>query len=623
MIFFEHLTRHLFFTGKGGVGKTSLACATALTLADRGKRVLLVSTDPASNLDEVLGQKLSGVPTAIPFAPGLFALNIDPEEAARLYREKVVGPYRGKLPESALRGREEQLSGACTMEIVAFDEFSRLLGAPKATEAFDHVIFDTAPTGHTLRLLTLPKAWTGFLNANTSGMSCLGPLAGLDKQRAVYEATLAALSDAQRTTLVLVSRAQKSTLKEARRASEELAKLGVTNQRIILNGLFTTLHREDRLAMAMEQRDREALAEYAAWLATMPVTNVPLKAGNVVGIDRVRTLFLESEEATAQQECVRLPSVGKPAARRTGMNEGVTLNAQRSTPNAQVMDKKAGTLSELVDELAKAGRGVVMTMGKGGVGKTTIAAAIAGELARRGFPVHLSTTDPAAHVQAVAATNLPMLRVSRIDPAVETESYTREVIRTEGQGLDADSLALLEEDLRSPCTEEIAVFRAFARTLADGKDGFVVLDTAPTGHTLLLLDATEAYHREVLRHAGDMPEEVRELLPRLRDPEFTRVLVVTLPEATPVHEAAYLQEDLRRAKIEPYAWVINQTFADSRTSDPLLAARGRNERRYIREVVEQFARRTVRVPWVPEEPVGFEKLEQLFDIQETGKGKRL
>ena len=592
MNFFDHLTRHLFFTGKGGVGKTSLACATALTLADRGKRVLLVSTDPASNLDEVLGQKLSGVPTAIPLAPGLFALNIDPEEAARLYREKVVGPYRGKLPESALRGMEEQLSGACTMEIAAFDEFSRLLGDPKATEAFDHVIFDTAPTGHTLRLLTLPKAWTGFLNANTSGTSCLGPLAGLDKQRAVYEATLSALSDARRTTLVLVSRAQRSTLKEARRASEELSKLGVTRQRIILNGLFTTLCREDRLAMAMERRDQEALAEYATWLNTMPVTKVYLKAGNVIGMDRLRTLFRQDDEKTAPQE--------QDVAR---LSDGQNF----------------GTLTGLVDALAKAGHGVVMTMGKGGVGKTTIAAAIAGELARRGFSVQLSTTDPAAHVQAVAATNLPTLHVSRIDPAAETKAYTSEVVRTEGQGLDGDALALLEEDLRSPCTEEIAVFRAFARTVAEGRDGFVVLDTAPTGHTLLLLDATEAYHREVLRHASGMPEEVSELLPRLRDPEFTKVLIVTLPEATPVHEAAYLQEDLRRAKIEPYAWVVNQTFADSQTSDPLLAARGRNEVRYIREVSEKYARRTVRVPWVPEEPVGFEKLGQLFDDQ---KGKR-
>jgi arsenite-transporting ATPase len=587
--FFEQMTRYLFFTGKGGVGKTSLACATALTLADRGQRVLLVSTDPASNLDEVLGQKLGGTPTAIPSAPGLFALNIDPEEAARLYREKVIGPLRGKLPETALRSMEEQLSGACTMEIAAFDEFSRLLGDPKATADFGHVIFDTAPTGHTLRLLTLPKAWTGFLNANKSGTSCLGPLAGLDKQRAMYEDTLAALTDASQTTLVLVSRAQKSTLKEAQRASKELAFLGVTHQRLILNGLFKTQHRDDRLAMAMERRDEAALHEYREWLAGMPVTRVHLKARNVVGIARLRTLFETAEEEHTQHEIEHVPYAG------------------------QVL----GTLTGLVDDLAKAGHGVVMTMGKGGVGKTTIAAAIASELAQRGFPVHLSTTDPAAHVHAVADSKNISLRVSRIDPAAETLAYTQEVIKSEGKGLDPESLALLEEDLRSPCTEEIAVFRAFARTVADGEKGFVVLDTAPTGHTLLLLDATEAYHREVLRHASGMPEEVRELLPRLRNPDFTKVLVVTLPEATPVHEAAYLQEDLRRAQIEPFAWVVNQAFSGSRSKDPLLAARGRNEAPHIQEVVEKHAKRIVMVPWVPEEPVGFELLGQLF-VAKTG-----
>ena len=588
MTWLHETTRYLFFTGKGGVGKTSLACASALALAEQGKQVLLVSTDPASNLDEVLGITLSSVPTAIPGIEGLFALNIDPEESARVYREKVVGPYRGKLPDSAVRSMEEQLSGACTMEIAAFDEFSRLLGNPAATAAFDRVIFDTAPTGHTLRLLTLPKAWTGFLNANTSGTSCLGPLAGLASQRVVYEATLAALADGKRTTLVLVCRAQKSTLKEAQRSSAELGLLGITNQHIILNGLFTARNREDRLAMAMERREQDALQAYGEWLSGYPVTRVSLKARNVLGMERLRSLFQDKDEVRNVPENQIPEGQPSPAA-------------------------KAESLTDLVSDLAKPGHGVIMTMGKGGVGKTTLAAAIAGELARRGFPVHLSTTDPAAHVQAVAATNLPSLRVSRIDPVVETRAYTAEVLATAGKDLDADGRALLEEDLRSPCTEEIAVFRAFARTVADGEHGFVVVDTAPTGHTLLLLDATEAYHKEVLRHASSMPEEIRELLPRLRNPDFTRVLIVTLPEATPVHEAAYLQEDLRRAGIEPYAWVVNQTFAQCGSLDPLLAARGRNEGPHIREVAEKHARRMVMVPWVPEEPVGVERLGQLFE----------
>ncbi len=580
--FLEASTRFLFFTGKGGVGKTSLACASAIALADRNKRVLLVSTDPASNLDEVLGVDLSSAPTDVPGVPQLAALNIDPVAAAAAYREKLVGPYRGKLPEAIVRSMEEQLSGACTMEIAAFDEFSKLLGEPAATAVYDHVVFDTAPTGHTLRLLSLPGAWTGFLASSTTGNSCLGPLAGLEKQRVIYENAVSSLADGGRTTLVLVSRAQRAALAEAERTSDELAAIGVRHQRLILNGLFEAVD-SDPVALALQQRGHESLAAANKFLTRLPVSKVPLQAHNLVGIPALRAL-----------------TASEYPGRNIHPNEETT-----------VVLAATETLAELVDDLAQAGRGVVMTMGKGGVGKTTIAAAVATELARRGHKVHLSTTDPAAHI-AAAAGQLEGLHVSRIDPQVETRAYVEHVLATAGKNLDASGRALLEEDLRSPCTEEIAVFRAFARTVAQGQGAFVVLDTAPTGHTLLLLDATESYHREVARKASDMPEEVRNLLPRLRDRDFTRVLVVTLPEATPVHEAGGLRDDLRRAQIEPFAWVINQSFAENGSRDPLLVARGRGEARFIREVVEKFSKRTALVPWVTEEPAGPERLQQLF-----------
>ena len=580
--FLESPTRFLFFTGKGGVGKTSLACASAIALADGGQRVLLVSTDPASNLDEVLGARLTSTPTNITTVPRLAALNIDPAVAAAAYREKLVGPYRGKLPEAIVRSMEEQLSGACTMEIAAFDEFSKLLGEPSATADFDHVIFDTAPTGHTLRLLSLPSAWTGFLASSTTGNSCLGPLAGLEKQRSIYEHAVASLADGARTTLILVSRAQRAALAEAERTSHELAAIGVRNQRLILNGLFQSTD-SDPLALALQRRGAEALSGASAFLTRMPLSKVPLRPQNLVGIPALRALvtadYFPADSQPDEEVNVALPAIQ--------------------------------SLTELVDGLAQSGSGVVMTMGKGGVGKTTIAAAIATELARRGFKVHLSTTDPAAHV-AAAAGQIKGMEVSRIDPQAETRAYVENVMATTGKNLDASARALLEEDLRSPCTEEIAVFRAFARTMAQGKDAFVVLDTAPTGHTLLLLDATESYHREIARKASDLPDEVRQLLPRLRDGAFTRVLVVTLPEATPVHEAAMLQADLRRAHIEPFAWVINQSFAESGSLDPLLAARGRNEVQFIREVVEKHSKRTAMVPWMTEEPTGPERLQQLF-----------
>ena len=573
-------TRHLFFTGKGGVGKTSTACAVSIALADRGARVLLVSTDPASNLDEVLGVQLGGEPRPVPGVARLLAANIDPEAAAAAYREKLVGPYRGLLPAAAVTSMEEQLSGSCTMEIAAFDEFSRLLGDPTATAEFDHVVFDTAPTGHTLRLLSLPKAWSGFLDENTSGTSCLGPLAGLQSQRELYQRTLRTLSDAARTTLILVSRPEVTGLREAARTSEELRALGVGNQRLVLNGLFRAATADDPIANGFERRAARALESMPPGLAVLPRSEIMLSAESLIGA---------------------------PALRRFG--EG--LSQQNGLAVAPPTPPLPPGLSTLLDDLASAGHGVVMTMGKGGVGKTTVAAAIATDLARRGHSVLLTTTDPAAHVAAALGTPPPNLRVSRIDPVAETRAYTEEVIRTAGAGLDPAGKALLQEDLRSPCTEEIAVFRAFADAVAGGESGFVVLDTAPTGHTILLLDAAEAYHREVLRQATAMPDSVKKLLPRLRDPSFTRVLVVTLAEATPVHEAAALQADLRRAGITPFAWVINQSLAPVSTTDPVLGARRSAEFAFIQEVRERHAERTVLVRWQADSPSGTEALRTM------------
>ncbi len=577
------LTRNLLFTGKGGVGKTSIACATAISLADAGERVLLVSTDPASNLDEVLATTLGIRPVPVNSVSGLFAMNVDPEEAARQYRERVVAPYRELLPEAALRSVEEQLSGACTLEIAAFEEFAKLLGDAQSTANFDHVIFDTAPTGHTLRLLQLPSAWSGFIESNVGGTSCLGPLAGLQAQHQLYEDTVTALADASRTVIYLVSRPEASALAEAERTHHELEAIGLRNQRLIVNGIFWSSELGDAVAEALERRGTEALAAMPAGIRHLPSTEIQLVPKSLIGIDALR--FLGEPDTSALHRPIPVPGA----------------------------DKLPPPLSELIPLLAAQGKGVIMTMGKGGVGKTTVASAIAVELARLGFPVHLTTTDPAAHLAMTLGGNTPGLTVSRIDPIAETRAYTDEVLRESGEGLDEKGLALLEEDLRSPCTEEIAIFRAFSRMVNRGNDGFVVIDTAPTGHTLLLLDAANAYHRDVERNLTYIPESVRQLLPQLRDPDFTRILIVALPEATPVHEAARLQDDLQRAAIAPFAWIINQSFCTSGTLDPLLAARGVLEIPYIDEVQQRLAQRLFLIPWQVNPPVGTELLQTMLE----------
>lgn len=575
------LTPFLFFTGKGGVGKTSVACATAVALADRGKKVLLVSTDPASNLQDVLSVELTGEPVEIPAIENLSAANIDPEAAAKSYREKAVGPYRGKLPDAVLATMEEQLSGACTVEIAAFDEFSRLLSDEAVLEKYDHVVFDTAPTGHTLRLLQLPSAWSGFLETSTHGASCLGPLAGLEGKKEMYAKAVAALSDFKKTTLLLVARPDVSSLNEAARAAQELKEIGVQNQLLIVNGVLQTRHPEDAVSSAFFDRQRRALKDAPAALKQVMTYALPFVSYSLTGAENLRHLF---------------------------SFYSVTSGAE--IPDAEAAEMPG--LDEVIADFEANNTRVIFTMGKGGVGKTTVASAIAVGLAEKGHRVHLTTTDPAAHLEYTfgGGQGSEQLSISSIDPAVEVANYKAEVLKDAGDGLTEEELAYLKEDMESPCTEEIALFKAFATVVDKADDEIVVIDTAPTGHTLLLLDSTEAYHKEMSRSAGEVPDSVKKLLPRLRNPQETGVVIVTLAEATPVLEAARLQEDLKRAQIDPKWWIINQSLYATQTQDPVLKGRAASEKQWIQKVVDELAAKYAVIPWLAEEKIGYDKLKE-------------
>lgn len=542
------LTKYLFYTGKGGVGKTSTACATAVTLADSGKQVLLISTDPASNLQDVFSTELTGQGVPIEAVPGLVVANLDPIQAAAEYRESVLAPYQGKLPAAVLAHMAEQLSGSCTVEIAAFNEFSRFITDAALAQQYDHIIFDTAPTGHTLRMLQLPSAWSNFISENTHGASCLGQLSGLESKKAMYKQAVETLADSRQTTLILVSRPEVSPLKEAARASQELAELGVTNQTMVINGVLAAY--DDSISESLYRKQQQALATIPQALVALTTYHIPLRAYNITGIDNVRA-FLTQDHATLRDEVIQSQSIPK--------------------------------LSDVIEDLYRSNKKVIFTMGKGGVGKTTIAAAIALGLAAKGKKVHLTTTDPAAHLQLVISTSTN-ITTSRIDEQTELKKYQEEILAKARETMSAEDVAYVEEDLRSPCTQEIAVFRAFAQIVEKAEDEIVVIDTAPTGHTLLLLDATQSYHKEIERTHGDIPEEVKKLLPRLRNAAETEVIIITLAEATPVYEALRLEEDLKRAGIATKWWVINASLYRTGTTNRLLAAKASHEIEWINKV---------------------------------------
>lgn len=560
-------TKYIFFTGKGGVGKTSVACALSVSLADAGKRVLLVSTDPASNLQDVFEAEINGTGTKVEAVPNLLVANLDPIKSAAEYRESVVAPYRGQLPDEIIKNMEEQLSGACTVEIAAFNEFTSFLADEETANSFDHIIFDTAPTGHTLRMLQLPSAWTNFISESTHGASCLGQLSGLESRKELYKNAVGTLTDADLTTLVLVSTPERTPLLEAGRASEELKNLGVLNQVLLINGVLNKHDDSDETEAAFYERQQAAINSMPANLTGLKVFAVLLRAYNVTGIKNIRRLLKEDED---------------------------------SNNDIELKPLKAYSLKDAVEDLYRTDKKVIFVMGKGGVGKTTVAAAIALGLKNKGKRVHLATTDPAAHLNYVIEQD-EMLTISRIDEQKELEIYKEEVLSKARMTMSEDDIAYIEEDLRSPCTQEIAVFRAFAKIVDRSENETVVIDTAPTGHTLLLLDATQSYHREVKRTQGEVEEAVIKLLPRLRNENETQVIIVTLPEATPVFEAERLAGDLKRAGINSKWWVINRSFYASKSGSRFLKAKAAGEAVWINKVLNISHGNAAIIPWKPGE----------------------
>lgn len=567
-----NLTKYLFYTGKGGVGKTSIACATAVTLADEGKKVLLVSTDPASNLQDIFSTELTNKGVPIKDVPNLVVANLDPVKAAEEYKESVIAPYRGKLPEAVINNMAEQLSGSCTIEIAAFNEFSNFITNEEVEKTYDYIIFDTAPTGHTLRMLQLPSAWSNFISESTHGASCLGQLSGLEAKKTIYKNAVDTLANKDKTTLILVSRPDVTPLKEAGRASKELADIGVNNQLLVVNGLLQS--HDDKISDSFYEKQQSAMNAMPEELKKLGLFAVSLRAYNITGLENIRSLLLKDDIPTTTET---------------------------------IISDDINDLHAVIEDLYNSKKKVIFTMGKGGVGKTTVAAAIAMGLAKKGNKVHLTTTDPAAHLKFIVDESYG-ITMSHIDEQKELADYKEGILSKARETMSDEDIAYIEEDLRSPCTQEIAVFRAFADIVEKAEDQIVVIDTAPTGHTLLLLDSTQNYHKEVKRTQGDIPESVKKLLPRLKSVE-TEVIIVALAEATPVYEALRLEEDLQRAEIATKWWIINSSLYSSQTSNKLLSAKSKNEIPWINKVYNHTNGNMALIAWSADEIKGKKLLD--------------
>ncbi|WP_160673583.1 arsenical pump-driving ATPase [Clostridium sp. C8-1-8] len=559
------LPKFIFFTGKGGVGKTSTACATAVTLADNGNKVLIVSTDPASNLQDVFNINLSSVHQQVETAPNLFVVNLNPEEAARKYKESIVGPYRGKLPDVVIAEMEEKLSGSCTLEVSAFNEFSDYITNDEIQKKYDYIIFDTAPTGHTLRLLELPAAWNKYVNEQDTENLSVGQLSGLQSRREDCKKAVDTLSDPNMTKMILVSRAENIPLLETARALKELEELEISNFTIVINGLVNSGN--DSISDNFYKKQQIALQNIPEELKNIETFFIPLRSYNISGIDNIRMMLKDD----------RIKDV---------------------IINQDELNLKG--LKHLINDLYNSKKKVVFTMGKGGVGKTSIAAAVALGLSEKGAKVHLTTTDPADHLQYIIQQD-SKITLSKIDEKKVLEEYKSEVLSEAEQTMSKEDIDYLKESLKTPCTQEIAVFRAFSKIVEKADDEIVVIDTAPTGHTLLLLDSSERNYKQIESSQVEVPNSVRKLLPRLRNKNDTEVIIVTLPEITPIYEATRLEEDLKRAGIFTKWWVINSSLLLTNTKNDLLRVKASSELQWINKTINYTNNNCVITPWIADD----------------------
>lgn len=609
------MTQFLFFSGKGGVGKTSMACTTAVHHADAGRRTLIVTTDPASNLADVFQQPIGHAITPIAGVAGLFAMEIDGDRATEEYKDRALAPLRELFPPAMVAVMEEQMSGPCTAEVAAFDRFTDFLDVPgDAGGAFDVVVFDTAPTGHTLRLIELPVEWSRSIDAaeQGSGQTCIGPAAAIQDAKHKYERAVATMRDPAATTFTFVLQPEATSLKETRRAIDELGKLGITSQALIVNGVIPAEEAANPLFAARRVMQQGYLDQIARELP-LPARQMPLFAGEIKGVERLRAVagLLFGGDRSALAELATTPA-------------GAVLLA-----HSLVETDLAAILPRL---LPNGGKRTIFFAGKGGVGKTVASCVTAVWLARQGLRTLLLTTDPAAHLGDVLGVpvgdsvapvaGVENLFATKIDPKAAGDAYkTRILDDARARGRSPEAVAVMQEELDSPCTEEIAAFDLFIDYAAQERWEVIVFDTAPTGHTLRMLELPMDWSKQLdvkvfASVDGAAADDVAKarfggVIALMRDPRQSTFAFVLYPEATPILEAARAADELATLGIKAGLVVANFVLPEAAGATPFGQARRAMQARYLTELPARFDAPVLPIPMLPREVRGLGLLTEL------------
>jgi len=595
------MTQYIFFSGKGGVGKTTMACATAIHYASQDKKTLIVTTDPASNLADVFEQEIGHKIAQIKGLKNLFAMEIDPDVATEEYKERIIGPFREVMPADVIASLEENLSGPCTTEMASFDRFIDFMEGSE----YDIIVFDTAPTGHTIRLLELPVDWSRHIeqSAKGSGQTCLGPVQTIQDSKEKYDRATALLKDTSRTTFIFVMRPEALSLYETLRASKELETIGIRSGRIIINGILPEMVCEVEFFKKKFDSQQQVIRETKEAI-NKPIQYMLLRDNEVKGTFGLTNVASELFDGT------------RPS---TTSDTGVPMLRE-----AAVTPPDINKL--FLPDTAKGTKAIFFT-GKGGVGKTSISCVAAVYIANKGFKTLIVTTDPAAHLGEVfgvrvgsePARIMDNLFAVMIDQEQAFKEYKERTLSEARGKYSEDMVAAMEEELNSPCTEEMAAFDKFVRFIEGKEYDVVVFDTAPTGHTLRLLDLPFDYAKQVELMVStcdsasvkrETQNRFREIISLLRDRDRAVFTFVLYPESTPIMESYRAMQDLKEAGIETQLVVANLVLPEEVCVNDFFRNRRRMQMKYLQVINEKFGLPVLRFPMMQDEIRGLERLKQ-------------